>query len=33
MTEIGAIAAGEGARFIGADGEALAFKRASFSHF
>jgi thiamine-monophosphate kinase len=33
VTEIGEIAAGEGARFVGADGQALAFKRASFSHF
>ena len=33
VTEIGAITAGEGARFFGADGQALAFKRASFSHF
>ena len=33
VTEIGAIKAGEGARFLGPDGQALAFKRASFSHF
>ena len=33
VSEIGTIAAGEGARFLGADGKALAFKRASFSHF
>jgi thiamine-monophosphate kinase len=33
VSEIGQIELGEGARFIGADGEALAFKRASFSHF
>ena len=33
VTEIGHIVAGEGARFLGADGKALAFKRASFSHF
>jgi len=33
VTEIGEIKAGEGARFIGAGGQALAFKRASFSHF
>jgi len=33
VTEIGAIKAGEGTRFIGPDGRALAFKRASFSHF
>ena len=33
VTDIGAIVAGEGAHFIGADGNALAFKRASFSHF
>jgi thiamine-monophosphate kinase len=33
VSEIGAIKAGEGARFIGAGGQALAFKRASFSHF
>jgi thiamine-monophosphate kinase len=33
VSEIGQIAAGEGARFIGADGKPLTFKRASFSHF
>ncbi|HVV60519.1 MAG TPA: thiamine-phosphate kinase [Pseudolabrys sp.] len=33
LTEIGVISAGEGARFIGADGKALSFRRASFSHF
>ena len=33
VTEIGRIAAGEGARFLANDGRALAFKRASFSHF
>jgi thiamine-monophosphate kinase len=33
VSEIGQIAAGEGARFLGADGNALSFKRASFSHF
>ena len=33
VTAIGEIKAGEGARFMGADGQALAFKRASFSHF
>jgi thiamine-monophosphate kinase len=33
VTEIGTIAPGEGARFISVDGEALAFKHASFSHF
>jgi len=33
VTEIGEIKAGEGARFLGAGGQALAFKRASFSHF
>lgn len=33
VTEIGQIVAGEGAHFVGADGKALAFKRASFSHF
>jgi thiamine-monophosphate kinase len=33
VTEIGEIKAGEGARFIGAGGQALIFKRASFSHF
>jgi thiamine-monophosphate kinase len=33
VTEIGTIVAGEGARFVGADGKALVFKRASFSHF
>jgi thiamine-monophosphate kinase len=32
VTEIGAIGAGEGARFLH-DGQALRFKRASFSHF
>lgn len=33
VTEIGQIKAGEGARFLGAGGQPLAFKRASFSHF
>jgi thiamine-monophosphate kinase len=33
VSEIGQIAAGEGARFIGADGKPLSFARASFSHF
>lgn len=33
VTEIGVVAAGEGARFSGADGTPLAFKRLSFSHF
>ena len=33
VTEIGQIGAGEGARFMGADGKPLSFKRASFSHF
>jgi thiamine-monophosphate kinase len=33
ITEIGAIVAGEGACFVGADGKPLTFKRASFSHF
>ena len=33
VTEIGQIKAGEGAQFLGAGGQALAFKRASFSHF
>ena len=33
VTEIGQIKAGEGARFLGTDGKALSFKRASFSHF
>ena len=33
VTDIGEVKAGEGARFLAADGHALAFKRASFSHF
>jgi thiamine-monophosphate kinase len=33
LTEIGEIKAGEGARFLAADGKPLIFKRASFSHF
>jgi thiamine-monophosphate kinase len=33
VTEIGEVAVGEGARFLGADGQPLTFKRASFSHF
>jgi thiamine-monophosphate kinase len=33
VTEIGGIRAGEGARFLTADGKTLAFKHTSFSHF
>ena len=33
VTEVGEIKTGKGARFLGADGKALTFKRASFSHF
>ena len=33
VTEIGAVEAGEGARFLDAGGRLLAFQRASFSHF
>jgi len=33
VTEIGQIKAGEGTRFLKPDGQALAFRRASFSHF
>jgi thiamine-monophosphate kinase len=33
VSEIGVIATGEGARFLGPKGAPLAFKRASFSHF
>jgi thiamine-monophosphate kinase len=33
VTEIGAIAAGEGTQFLGAGGQALVFKRSAFSHF
>ena len=33
VTEIGTIKAGEGVRFVDSNGRALAFKRASFSHF
>jgi thiamine-monophosphate kinase len=33
VTEIGRITQGEGTHFIGENGEPLAFKRASFSHF
>jgi thiamine-monophosphate kinase len=33
LTEIGVISAGASARFVGADGKALAFRHASFSHF
>jgi thiamine-monophosphate kinase len=33
VSEIGEIKAGEGTRFLGAEGQALVFKRASFSHF
>ncbi len=33
VTEIGRVAAGEGARFLQADGQPLAFAHASFSHF
>jgi len=33
VSEIGEVKAGEGARFLGAGGQALSFKRPSFSHF
>ncbi len=33
VSEIGVVAQGEGARFIGSDGEPIAFRQASFSHF
>jgi thiamine-monophosphate kinase len=33
VTDIGEVKAGERARFLGADGKPLTFKRASFSHF
>ena len=33
VTDIGQIATGEGARFVGSDGKALLFRRAAFSHF
>jgi thiamine-monophosphate kinase len=33
VSEIGVIAEGEGARFIGSDGERLSFRHVSFSHF
>jgi thiamine-monophosphate kinase len=33
VTEIGQVKTGVGARFLASDGEALTFKRASFSHF
>jgi len=33
VTEVGAVSAGEGTRFIGRDGKAFTFKRASYSHF
>jgi thiamine-monophosphate kinase len=33
VSEIGEIVAGEGARFLGGDGEPLAFQHAAFSHF
>jgi thiamine-monophosphate kinase len=33
VTEIGEIKAGKGVRFLDADGQALTFKRTSFSHF
>ncbi len=33
VTEIGCVTAGQGARFVDADGRELRFKRASFSHF
>jgi thiamine-monophosphate kinase len=33
VTDIGEVEAGEGARFLGPDGQALAFQRAAFSHF
>jgi thiamine-monophosphate kinase len=33
VTDIGEVKGGEGARFLGADGKPLAFKRVSYSHF
>jgi thiamine-monophosphate kinase len=33
VAEIGRVVEGEGARFLTADGRALTFRRASFSHF
>ena len=33
VTEVGEIKAGKGVRFLGADGQGLTFKRASYSHF
>ncbi len=33
VSEIGRVIAGQGARFLGADGQPLVFERASFSHF
>jgi thiamine-monophosphate kinase len=33
VTEVGEVKAGKGTRFLGADGHALNFKRASYSHF
>ncbi len=33
VTDIGEVAAGEGAQFLGEDGQPLAFQHASFSHF
>jgi thiamine-monophosphate kinase len=33
VTEIGEVKAGDGVHFLSADGQPLAFKRASFSHF
>ncbi|HEY6860931.1 MAG TPA: thiamine-phosphate kinase, partial [Pseudolabrys sp.] len=33
VTQIGEAKAGEGARFLAADGHTFTFKRASFSHF
>jgi thiamine-monophosphate kinase len=33
VSEIGEIKAGDGVRFVDSNGRALAFKRASFSHF
>jgi thiamine-monophosphate kinase len=33
VTDIGEVTAGEGARFLGADGKPLAFKSTAFSHF
>jgi thiamine monophosphate kinase len=33
VTEIGEISAGQGARFIDAEGQALTFSKLAFSHF